>query len=340
MEISNRSIYRVLTAITVYIGLLALAFVLRTQLIWIFTAAFLALAVNPVVERLARYAPKQRRGLATGVVFAAFVVALSVSLFLLVPALIKQTQILLKDLPSYVEQVENSDSLLGQIVDRYNLAERFKSDQSQIIERISHSSDSILNFLKSIFSGAVAGLTVLTLTFFMLVEGPTWVRRLWRYMPAKRSKHYQPLAKQMYEVVTGYVTGNLLISLIAAVATTIILAILKVPFAIPLGILVGVLDLLPLVGATLGAIIVVVICLFSSLTTATIMAVFFTIYQQIENNVLQPLVYGRMVQLSPLMVLIAGILGVTLGGILGALVAIPIAACLQILVRDYLKNHF
>jgi predicted PurR-regulated permease PerM len=131
-----------------------------------------------------------------------------------------------------------------------------------------------------------------------------------------------------------------LISLIAAIAATIALSIVKIPFAIPLGILVGVLDLLPLVGATLAAVIVVVVCLFNSTTAALVMAGFFLLYQQLENNILQPLVYGRTVQLSPLMVLMSAIIGVALGGILGALVAIPVAACLQIVIRDYLQNHF
>ena len=340
MEISNRSIYRVLTATTAYVGLLALAYMLRTQLIWIFTAAFLALAINPVVERIARHAPKQRRGLATGLVFALFVLIMATAIYLLVPPLVRQTQVLIQDLPEYASELQRSDSIVGQMIERYQLAERLRAGQDEFLQRLGQSSGSIIKFLQGIFSGALAALTVLALTFFMLVEGPRWVDRLWRYMPEKRRRHYQPLAKQMYQVITGYVTGNLLISLIAAVATTIALSIVKIPFAIPLGIMVGILDLLPLVGATLAAVIVVIVCLFNSTTAALVMAAFFLLYQQLENNILQPLVYGRTVQLSPLMVLMSAILGVALGGILGALVAIPIAACLQILVRDYLKNHF
>jgi predicted PurR-regulated permease PerM len=297
-------------------------------------------AINPIVERVAKHAPRQKRGLATGLIFVIFAALLALTMFLLIPPLVKQTQVLVQNLPQYLEQIRNNDSVVGQLIDRYHLVDRLQTDQASIINRLSRGADSLVHVLQGVFNGLLAAVTVFVLTFFMLVEGPRWIQRLWSLMPVTKRRHYQPLVAKMYAVVTGYVTGNLLISLIAAVTTAIMLTIIGIPFAIPLGIAVGILDLLPLVGATLGAAVVVLVCLFSSFNSAAIMAIFFAIYQQLENNVLQPLVYGRTVQLSPLSVFIAAILGVALGGILGALVAIPVAACLQILARDYLKNHF
>lgn len=140
------------------------------------------------------------------------------------------------------------------------------------------------------------------------------------------------MAKQMYAAVTGYVNGNFLTSAIAAVSSMIVMTLVGVPFAIPLGLLVGLLDLIPLVGATMAAILVVLIALFASVTAAIIMAVYFAIYQQVENNILQPLVYGKSTELSPLVVTVAIIIGSTLAGIFGALVAIPVAACIKVVL--------
>jgi predicted PurR-regulated permease PerM len=139
--------------------------------------------------------------------------------------------------------------------------------------------------------------------------------------------------------VGGYVTGNLLISVIAGTAATIVLLILGVPFAVALGVLVAVLDLVPLAGATLAAIIVSAVAFLDSLTSGIVVVVFFVVYQQLENHLLQPVVYGRTVQLSPLVVLISILIGAEVAGILGALGAIPIAGAFQVVIVDALRHR-
>lgn len=314
-------------------------YTVKTQIIWVATAFFLAVALNPIVQLLASRAPKQRRGLATGLVYLMLILFLAGIGYMLFPPLVRQTQVLLRDIPSYVEQLREGDSWLSDLINRYDLVNRLKDQQEVILTRLTQGTSSVVRFAQGVFSGVIATLTILTLTYFMLVEGPRWRQRLLRLLPKAKRNHYSKLGAQMYKVVTGYVTGNLLISLIAAISATVMLMIVGIPFAIPLGILVGILDLLPLVGATLAAVIVVTVCLFTSVSTALIMAVFFLIYQQLENNLLQPLVYGRTVQLSPLMVLVAAIFGVSLGGVVGAVAAIPVAACLQIIARDLLSHY-
>src|SRR5205085_5918431 len=143
----------------------------------------------------------------------------------------------------------------------------------------------------------------------------------------------------IYETVGGYVTGNLLISVIAGGSTTIVLVALGVPFAIALGLLVAILDLIPLAGATLALIVVGAVAFLHSIVAGIVVVVFFIVYQQVENHLLQPIVYGRTVQLSPLVVLIAVLIGAELAGILGALGAIPVAGAIQVLIVDWLRHR-
>jgi predicted PurR-regulated permease PerM len=166
-----------------------------------------------------------------------------------------------------------------------------------------------------------------------------WLGRLWARWRVENKRHHQELANEMYHTVTGYVTGNILTSVVASIAAWIAMLVVGVPYSAPLAITVGVVDLIPLVGATLSSIIVITVALFQSLTAAIIMLIYFIVYQLLENHILQPLIYGKTVQISPLLVLISVLIGAGLGGLLGALVAIPVAASVQILVKDYLKTR-
>jgi predicted PurR-regulated permease PerM len=147
----------------------------------------------------------------------------------------------------------------------------------------------------------------------------------------------QRIANDVYRTVGGYVTGNLLISIIAGAASTIVLLVMGVPFAVALGLLVAILDLVPLAGATLAAIIVSTVAFLASLPAGIVVLVFFIVYQQVENHLIQPVVYSRTVQLSPLAILIAVLVGAKLAGILGALAAIPVAGTIQVLLLSWLE---
>jgi len=339
MNIPAREVIKILSITAAFIGVLLVAYLVRRELVWVGTAFFLAVALNPAVDRLKRYMPRKSRLLATSSVFLILLGALIFLVAALTPPLVAQSEQLGSHLPQYIDELAHGHSAISGWVHDLNLAEQVRRAQDQLLQYASTAGGSFFMFLKGIFSSFAAGLTVLGLTFFMLLEGPRWVGRFWRVVPLDKRNHGQELAHQMYNAVTGYVTGNLLTSLLAAVTTSVALTIIGVPFAIPLGLLVGLLDLLPLVGATLGAIVVIVVSLFTSLTAAIIMLVFFAIYQQLENHVLQPVVYGRTIKMSPLLVLVSVLIGAGLGGILGALVAIPIAASLQILVRDVVASR-
>ena len=197
-------------------------------------------------------------------------------------------------------------------------------------------SGAALSVTKSIITIIAATVTIVFLTFFMLLEGKGWVERVYSLFPEESQPRWRRVGDDIYETVGGYVTGNILISLIAGTSITIVLLIMGVPYAVALGLLVAFLDLIPLAGATIAGIIVAIVAFLHSVPAGIVAVVFVIVYQQLENHFLQPVIYGRTVQLSPLVVLISVLVGAELAGILGALAAIPVAGSLQVIVRDQL----
>ena len=174
----------------------------------------------------------------------------------------------------------------------------------------------------------------------MLLEGRQWVERFYGLLPEEQQPRWRTVGQEIYRVVGGYVAGNLLISLVAGVSSTIMLLIVGVQYAVALGLLVAILDLVPLAGATIAAVLVSTVAFIDEgWVKGVIVVAFFLAYQQFENHVLQPLVYGRTVQLSPLAVLIAVLIGAELAGVVGALGAIPVAGTIQVVLRDVLAHR-
>lgn len=339
MDTSFRNIYRILAIIASFAILLLVAVKVERELIWIGTAFFLAIALNPAVEFFAKRVTHRHRGLAIGLTFISLIIFLGGVIASLAPPLVRQSKGLVDNLPTYTSNLVNSRGLVGHTIRKYDLVKRIKSDQSQLVHQATSFGGSFFTVIQGIFSSLAATITVLGITFFMLLEGPRWIDRSWMRYHSPKKKHYQLLARQMYHSVTGYVNGNLLTSVIASIAVAIMLVILHVPYAAPLAIFVGIIDLVPLVGATLGSIAVITVSLFHSTTAAIIMLIFFIIYQQSENHIFQPIVYGKTVKISPLLVLVSVLIGAGLGGLLGALVSIPVAASVQILIKDYFLTH-
>jgi predicted PurR-regulated permease PerM len=162
------------------------------------------------------------------------------------------------------------------------------------------------------------------------------MERVYSLFPEHSQARWRRVGDDVYRTVGGYVTGNILISLIAGASITVVLLIMGVPYAVALGLLVAFLDLIPLAGATIAGVIVAVVAFVHSIPAGIVAVAFFVIYQQIENHFLQPVIYGRTVQLSPLAVLVSVLVGAELAGILGALAAIPVAGAIQVVVRDQL----
>lgn len=335
LTISTRTVLKVLSVTAVFLGILYFGYMARIILIWIVTAFSLALALNPTVHWVEKKFARRHRTAATLLVFGVMILAfgaLGASLF---RPVVGQTEALVAQVPQYTQEALRPGTWLGDTVDHYNLIPRIQSSQSDILNNLTSASGTFAGVVSQLFASLIAIVTILGLTFFMLMEGPVWLELFWRSLPGGRRSHAQRLASEMYGAVVGYVNGKLLAALLAGVSAAIMLLILGVPYAAALALVVALLSIIPMFGATIGALIVVVVCLFSSITAAIVMAVFFLIYQQIENSIIQPVIFNHTVAVSPLLVFVSVLLGTAVGGILGALIAIPVTASIQILVKDY-----
>jgi predicted PurR-regulated permease PerM len=312
-----------------------IVWIARQVITWVLVSLFLAMALDPAVRAL------QRRGLshrlaAAATVYLIALVIIGALLALFVPTLISQGGDLAKAAPGYVEDLTHGRGPLGFLETKYHVVERLRDAVSQGGNGgLITNAGAALAVTKGIVTAIVAVVTILFMTFFMLLEGPAWTERIYGLLPDDVRPRWEAVGFQIYRTVGGYVTGNLLISVIAGTTATIVLLLLGVPFAVALGVLVAILDLIPLAGATLAAILVSLIAFLHSVPAGIVVAIFFVVYQQLENHLLQPVVYGRTVQLSPLIVLISILIGAEVAGILGALGAIPIAGALQVVIVDW-----
>jgi predicted PurR-regulated permease PerM len=332
-----RTVFAVLgiTALVIVVGLLA--YLAWQVLSWILIAILLAAALNPAVEAL------ERRGLtrliAASVVFVAALLVLTLIGALVVPPLVSQVSDFIDAVPDFVDDLTAGRGPLGWLQADYQIVDRVRAAiEKQGAGGVLGLSEPVLDVVRSVLTVVAGLITVIFLTFFMLLEGPRTARSLLDLLPESVRPRYERVALDIYKTISGYVTGNLLISVIAGTLATIVLFAVGSEFAIALGVLVAVLDLIPLAGATIAAIIVsTVIVIETGWIRGLVVIGFFIAYQQFENHVLQPLVYGRTVQLSPLAVLCAVLVGAQLAGILGALLAIPVAGSLLAVGREILQ---
>ena len=319
--------------------LLEIVWIARQVLTWILIALFFALALNPAVEWFQRRGIK-RRGLATAVTFLVVLAAIAGLSALFVPTLVDEVNGFVDALPGYVNDVTHRQGRLGFLESKYHVTERVRSAvESGGASSVLGLTGTAVAITKGIITAIVATVTIIFMTFFMLLEGPVWMERFYTLLPEHSRDHWRGIGHRIYRTVGGYVTGNLLISVIAGVASTLVLLALGVPYAVALGLLVAILDLVPLAGATIAAIIVVTIGFIHSVPAGIVLLVFFVAYQQLENHVLQPVVYSRTVQLSPLAILIAVLIGAELAGVLGALAAIPVAGTVQVILVSWLEDR-
>ena len=278
--------------------------------------------------------------LAVAIVFVGAILAIVALAATIIPLIVGQVNEFVDAVPGYVEDLTAGRGRLGFLEREYQITERVREALSEGgAARVLGISGTALAVTKGVVTAVVATLTIAFLTLFMLLEGPAWVERLFSLLPEEKQPRWRKVGNDIYRTIGGYVSGNLAISLIAGVVTTAVLLGVGVPFAVALGLLVAILDLIPLAGATIAAILVSTVAFLDSTTSGMIVLIFFIVYQQLENHVLQPIVYGRTVQLSPLVVLMAVLIGAELAGVIGALAAIPVAGTVQVLLVDWLEHR-
>jgi predicted PurR-regulated permease PerM len=315
-------------------AVLLLAYQTRRVLVWIGVAVFLAVALDPVVSWLERRAGWMRRSLATLLVFLAALVVLAAVIAALVLPLAGQGAKLADRFPEIVQQVRAGRGPVGGLLARTHVLDYLSRHEAQIrasAGRLVAPATTILAGAATVLAGAV---TALVLSFLMVVQAPRLKAAILGLFDPPQAERVRRVGARCAQAVTGYISGNLLISVIAGTLTWLALALLRVPYSGLLALVVAILDVIPLVGATLGAVIACGAAFVHSPTAGIVMVVFFVVYQQFENHVLQPLIMSRAVRLNPLTVLIAVLIAAELAGVLGALVAMPVAAILQTIVRE------
>lgn len=350
IEIDTKTFVRFWLVVIGFAFAILLLYSARTALIIVGISVFLALALNGPVTKLAVRLPNRSRTMSTAISFMAVIIFLSSILFLVVPPIIQQTQKFIDTAPEMIANLSTQWTGIGNLISQYDL-------QPQIDGAIQSAKDDMGSFARSFgtnfisgvgttFFIAASGLIVLVMTFLMLIEGPAWFDKLWRlYKDSARMEHHRTIVHRMYLVVSNYVTGQLTVSGIGALssgATVFILSLFfhEVPanLALPTIGIAFVFALIPMFGATIAGIIISVLLAMNTLPAGIIFAIYFMVYQQIENNFISPTIQSKRIDMSPLAVLVAVTIGIYMFGIAGGIISIPIAGSIKVLVEDYLER--
>lgn len=342
ITISNHTVLRVTILVIVTLLLVSALRTASHALLLIFTGLFLALALNAPVHWLSEHLPGKSRGsrtIATAISFI-FVIAVLIGFIAsIVPPLVRQTSSFIQEAPQLVEDVRNENTSLGNFVRRYRLESQVDKLSSQLSNQSDNITGTAVNTFSRISGSIFSTLTVLVLAFMMLIEGSRWMNFFRRLVPKPKRAHVEGLVDEMYKVVKGYVNGQVLLAALAATLIVIPLVALDVSYPIALMVIVFFCGLIPMVGHTIGAAIITVVALFHSLPAALFMLGYYILYQQIENYAVQPKIQANSTNMSPLLVFMSVVIGVSFGGLFGGLVAIPVAGCLRILALDFMESR-
>ena len=295
-------------------------------------AGFFAIVLTPAVDYLERKG--MRRSLATIVVFLVGLGLLGGMLALFIQPIAREVDNFIAGFPEFVENAREGRGPTGRLVKRFNIDTYIEENQAEWQEGLRNAGAPALGVVRRVAGGVFAFLTILVLTFLMVLEGPKLTASSLAAISSRHRERVRRIAADCAKAVTGYMAGNLLISIVAGVTTFVFLTLAGVPFAGVLGLWVAFADLIPLIGATLGAIPTIGVAFLSSPGRGIAALIFYVVYQQLENHVLQPTIMSRTVAINPLAVLVSVLVGVQLFGLVGALLAIPAAGILQVIVRN------
>ena len=315
----------VLVAVMVYLA--------SRILVWVVVAGFFAVVLaRPVAFVQRRY--RVRRGLAIGLVVGAAVALVAGLMVLFVLPVRTQLVAVISDLPGTVEQGAHGRGPIGPIVSRLHLERLVRDNQERLTATAASVQNSFPGLVRSAIETALGFLTIVVMTCLMLSQSGALSRAGLRVVPLRHRDWIANVSREAALAMSGYMIGNLIISLCAGSAAFVLLVALGVPSPVVLALWVAFADLIPLVGATLGAVVAVLAAFFVSPTAGVITIVFFALYQQFENSVLQIVVMTRTVRINSLVVLLSVLLGVELFGFVGALLAVPVAGAGSVVVKE------
>jgi predicted PurR-regulated permease PerM len=302
-------------------------------------AAFIAIILAPPVDILVRRA-RFKRGYAVALVFVVGAILFSAMTYAFVRPIVDQSRDFVRDLPHFVDDAKAGKGRVGELVKKYNLDEFVTKNQNKLEQARKELGSRAVPLASTVASSVAATVTVIVLSILMLMSGPDLQRGLLDLIenPATRER-VRLVAHDSAMAMTRYMAGNLIISVVAGAASFVALHVTGTPFKEVLALWVAFADLIPLVGATLGAIPAVLVAFLHSTTSGIVVLGFFIAYQQFENHVLQVTIMSRSVKLNPLAVLVSVLVGVELFGILGALLAIPAAGVIQVIAVDLITAH-
>ena len=336
-QLSTRTIARVFFTLVALGVLLYVLYLVRSVLGLLLIAVFLAVALGPAVDRVSKRAKLPRAASIIAVFLCLFLAIFLVGL-IVVPPIVNEVQAFVKHVPNYIHDIR-ANHTLREYDDKYDITKKLQDQAAALPTKLGQAAGALQAVTVGVFSTILQLVTVLTITFFLLLDGGRIVNFLFGQSRPHHETRLRHVVGEIYGATGGYVAGALSLATAAGLTTYIVLTILGVPFAMPLAVLMAFFDLIPLVGSAIGGVLVGVVTVFGDFPRDTaVWVAFVLIYQQFENNVLQPLVYRRTVNLHPLAVITAILVGSQLLGVLGALVAIPIAAAVQIVLKD-LWNH-
>jgi predicted PurR-regulated permease PerM len=331
-QISTRTIVRVFFTLVALGVFLYVLYLVRSVLGLLCIAVFLSVALGPAVERMRKL--KLPRPASILAVFLAMFLAIFLIGLIVVPPIVNEVEAFAGDVPQYITDIR-ANKTLREYDDKYKITKKLEDQAKTLPSKLGEAAGALQAVTVGVFSAVIQLVTVLTITFFLLLDGGRIVNFIFGQVRADHRERLRSIAADVYGATGGYVAGALTLATAAGISTYVVLSILGVPFAVPLAVLMAFFDLIPLVGSTIGGVLIGVVTLFGDFPTDTIVwIVYVIVYQQIENSVFQPMVYRRTVNLHPLAVITAILVGSSLLGVLGALVAIPIAAAIQIALKD------
>ncbi len=351
INIDTRTFVRFWLVVIGFIVAALAIFYAKNALIILGTALFLALALNVPVSRIARRLPGRSRVGATALAYVAVLIVLGLVMVLVVPPIVQQTAKVIQNVPSIVDNASSQWNGAKGLINEYNLQPQVNAALNSLKDSVSswtgNVGQTVISGIGSLFGFLASTFLVLVLTFLMLIEGPMWLTRLWSlYQNKGRMEIHKRVVDKMYNVVSGYVIGQLTTALIGAVSAGLAVAIISFFFpqaplslALPTAAIVFIFSLIPMFGSTISAILVGMLIALNSLPAAIVYLIYVIIYIQIEGNVISPRIQSRQLDLSPLAVLGSLTIGLYLFGLIGGIIAIPVAGCIRVLLGEYLDHR-
>ncbi|HMQ96160.1 MAG TPA: AI-2E family transporter [Candidatus Saccharibacteria bacterium] len=322
----------------------------REALIILGTALFLALALSHPVKKLAAILPGKSRLGGTALAFVSLILIIGAVVWFVVPPIVQQSAKFAETLPGFYSQVNDQWHGLRDFIDENGLREQvngmFENIKDQASGWAATASSNIVSGVGSLASFLFSTFLVIVLSFLMLLEGPDWMRRIWSvYKDKEKMKHHRSLVDRVYTVVTGYINGQLTVSGIGALVAgsfvfiiSLFVASVDANLAMPTILITFLLSLIPMFGATAAGVIITLLIMMNSVGAGIVYAIFFIVYQQIENNFISPVIQAKKVELSALAVLVSVTIGIYVGGLIGGVIAIPVAGTVKVFLEDYLER--